>query len=379
VDFKEIPVIKARDIILKTLLMVALACSPLAGNNIPTGLGPIFKGIEPGKPFHPVWPPIVGQNLVGTIVIAKSPSKPEAYFGSIEAFRNSSYAGQFKTEQLGYDAPALTQSHNIDVMAAFTQLDAIASAAKAGAKATSLVGKAVEQNGTEKPASTTPAKTTSDPAALTASNPATTCGGDNGKTNNTPSGAPATDKQATAKTGKPASTTPSTKSTNKSASSGSSANSQASSNSTKMDFSKMSSAQVQICGLAVVYYTLDTLGDIAAKHALTEDGNDYLTASQKGWIVNRALVATSMEYTFNSSTALDAGFFAKLTAWLPGVSVKYKGANTVTIRTTSPLTIGYKLWRPGLDVTGAGASEAKIEDIGRDAADIDAILRGKLN
>src|SRR5258708_4430187 len=124
-----------RSKVLMAALIFALAASPLVGGNIPNGLGPIFKGIEPGKPFHPIWPPIVGQTLVGTVVVAKDVKKPEAYFGSIEGFRSPSYTGQFKIDQLGYVAPNLTQSHDIEIAAAFTQLDAIASAAKAGAKA----------------------------------------------------------------------------------------------------------------------------------------------------------------------------------------------------------------------------------------------------
>jgi hypothetical protein len=358
---------------LVAVLIVAIVASPLSGNNIPNGLSPIFKGIEPGKPFHPIWPPIVGQTLVGTVVVAKNVKQPEAYFGSIEGFRSSAYTGQFKIEQLGYVAPTLTQSHDVGVDAAFTQLDAIASAAKKGANASSLNGKSVEQNGTEKPSDKGPAKTTSDPTSLLGSNPATTCGVDNPKANNASTGKaePAKASDASKQTNG--------KSAGKSDNASGNGQSQPTTKKTGIDFSRMSSAQVQICGLAVVYYTPQTLQDIASKNALTDAGNDLLTDSQRGWIVNRALVATSMEYTLVSSTSLDAGFFAKLTAWLPGVSIRYKGANTVTIRTTSPLTIGYKLWRPGLSITGAGADESKPENIGRGGKEIDDILDGKIH
>jgi len=352
-----------------TLFALTIYGRSFAGD-IPKGMEPIFRGIEKGKPFHPIWPPIVGQNLVGTIVIAKAPGKPEAYFESIEKYRNPAYIGEFSfIAPLGFVGGTLTQTHSLGVNAAFTQLDAISNAMKTGAKASNLVGKTADQNSTSDTSGTQQTATTGGGmAAVAMSNPTVPCGSNSTETGQSEQGS----------TPDSGATTSSDKGKDKSKNSSSSSDqgqkattpTQGKGNSTGISFDKFSNATVQVCGLAVLSYSLETLTNIQNGQALNSPGNTLLSPTNTGWIVNTALVASSLEYTLSSSTAVDAGFFAKLVAWIPGVSVHYKGANTVVIRTTAPLTIGYKLWKQGIPMSGAGASEFNPGDTGADADEI---------
>src|SRR5262249_5564691 len=90
---------------------------------------------------------------------------------------------------------------------------------------------------------------------------------------------------------------------------------------------------------------------------------DLLRPQRKGWIMFQTLVMDSFSYELTSSSNFSAGFFAKLAAWLPGVSAKYRGCKTVVMSSTTPVTFGYHLWRPGSDLAGAAAQGLTAQQV----------------
>jgi hypothetical protein len=115
------------------------------------------------------------------------------------------------------------------------------------------------------------------------------------------------------------------------------------------------------------------MADAGPNGALSQAGRDALSQTENGWIISRCLVADSITYELTSNTAIDGGFFAKLLSWLPTASVRYKNDHTVTISTTSPVVLGYKLWRPG---TSLVSSSVQHDDFSKDADEIDTIFAG---
>jgi hypothetical protein len=114
---------------------IALAASaPAAWASDPKGFEDIFKGIEKGKRFHPLWPPVANRSLVGSAVSAKDADKIMATWESIEspAFRDPKVDFTFQKGALEYTTPELTQARTIDVALGFAELDALAALGKAG-------------------------------------------------------------------------------------------------------------------------------------------------------------------------------------------------------------------------------------------------------
>jgi len=320
------------------LTLVALSLVSFGGS-IPKGMEPIFDKVEPGKKFHPLWPPISGQQVLGTVVVARSPDKPQAFFQTINSpsYRNPTYTKDFIVGQLPFSAADLTQERNVDVGVGFAELDGIAAALKNGAQAANLVGNAPQAA----PASTQPSSTNEKKGGSTTQ--------------------PEKKDDSKKDDAKKDDAKKSTPSTNKI---------------TGVDFQKFSSATVKATGLKVIYYDLPTILAIEKEHALTPGAEQILSQAQKGWIIHRALVVDSLEYSFTSNSTIDAGFFAKLVAWIPTVSTTFKNSKTVTLKTTSPLTIGYKLWRPGVGPEGLATASTKVDALGVDITGIDRILKG---
>jgi hypothetical protein len=340
----------------------------LAGEaaSYPVGLSDIYNNIEPGQKYHPFWPPIVGSQALGVIVIADKPAKPKAFFESIESPRywNSTY-GPLESQSFDIQTGTYTQTKGIGVAIAFADLDAIAQGGKANPSSTQVLAKIC-------PNDQTPKTSSSSTKATVAGSPVKQgSGGSSGAPQNS-----ATGQSAPGNSG-PASNDGSSSSNTSSSSTGSSDCQSSSLSNTGIDFSKFSSASVTIPKIHVLYYTLATLtgmADQTGSGALTKLGRDTLNKTGKGWITNRILVADSITYTLNANTDLDAGFFVKLVSWLPTLSVKYKNARTVDITTSSPVSIGYKLWRPGVGPQGASVSGTDDGGVSIPAEKIDDIL-----
>jgi hypothetical protein len=329
----------------RAFLVLSVFCvSTLLAVSVPSGLELIFKNVESGQRFHPFWPPVSGHQVLGTVVVAKNPGKPQAFFQTIDSpsYRNPSYTKAFIVGTLPLDTPDLTSEKQISAAVAFSQLDSIGKALASSSNAQSLQGNTgaaapscpgTAQNPEPAPAPSSQTVSSSTPGS---SSPAKAHG--------------AKDVAGNSGGQKPASGTGTT-------SQGSTAPSQSGSSAaaqkiTGIDFCRFTNATSKITGLEVMYYDLPTLDDINSNHALTPSAEKLISKGAKGWIIHRVLVVDSIEYTLTSNTTIDAGFFAKLVAWLPTVSAGYKNQNTVTLKTTSPLTIGYKLWQLGLGVEG---------------------------
>jgi hypothetical protein len=289
------------------LLLVALYASSVSASDIPKGWEFVFKNISKGKPYHPLWPPISGQDILGTIVIAHNPRNIEAAFESIDSpvYRNPTYTSPFTTGARNYPGAKLGSSPNISGNIGFSQLDDLSGALKGGAKADSFEGKA---NSSQK----------------------------------------STDDQR---------------------------------NVTGIDFSKVDSVTVDVSNIKETFYSYDTITkvfpDTSTSGGLNSDARRALEKSTNGWIVSMCITADSFTYTLTSNSGFDAGFFAKLLAWLPTASIKYKNKTTVTITSTSPAVIGYKLWRPGIgpQSTSAKASSKNVADYSISDQEIDSVLQ----
>lgn len=346
-------------------LLCLFLASGLLAVSIPSGLEVIFKNVEPGQRFHPFWPPVSGHQILGTVVIAKNPGKPKAYFQTIDSpsYRNPAYTKEFIVGTMSLDAPDLTSEKQISAGVAFSQLDAIGKAISAASSAQSLQGNSRTSMPTCKPGDQSSADSSAHAGSSPASNSATT-----------PKGAAVKGGTAGGSSGSQTSTGGNTTNSTSAGSQGQEGGS-ANQKVTGFDFCRFTNAASKVTGLKVIYYDLPTLDDINSNHALTPMAEQRIAKGSNGWIIHRALVIDSIEYTLTSDKAIDAGFFAKLVAWLPTVSVGYKTQNTVTLKTTSPLTIGYKLWQRGLGVEGKELLTAEdLPKLGIGADEINTLL-----
>jgi hypothetical protein len=271
----------------------------------PSGFEDIFRGIEPGKRFHALWPPANGQSILGLMVEAKKPPSPQAIFETIESPTFSSSQGQFQAGYLDYAAPDLTQNKDVDVDVTFSQLDAIASQLNKGLA----------------------------------------------KTGNATQGENST--QSTDSASKPKRT------------------------STGFDYSSVKTSNRKATNIRVEYYTLGTLFSIIDGSLVNAKGRDFLSPQHHGWIIHRALRIDGLQYTLTSDKGFDAGFFAALLKWIPGIGASWKDKKTITLNASLPVYIGYKLWRPGQDVQGAEAKEdIDVMSLGIGDKKIDELYRG---
>ncbi len=267
----------------KAACLALLLCTVFpARAGAPSGFDDIFKGIEPGKRFHPLWPPVTGQSILGLMVEAKKPASAEAIFETIESPTFGNSQGQFKIGFVDYAAPELTQDKNVGVDATFSQLDAIASQLNKSASKNSNAG----------------------------------------------------------------------------------ASNQSKRTSTGIDYSIVNNATRKASNIRVEYYTLGTLQSITDGSLVNAKGRSFLSDQQHGWLVHRALRIDGLEYTLTSDRDFDAGFFAALIKWIPGVSVNWKNKKTIKLTAHVPVYVGYKLWRPGQDVKGAAAEDVDVMQVG---------------
>lgn len=296
---------------MQLLKIATLLCTVLIGAaqlraTTPPGLEILFQQVEPGRPFHPLWPPLIGDDGVGTIVIARDPGKIQAFFETIESpeFSNPG-VGQFEKETIEIKLGELARIRMTSADIAFSQLDAISNTMLKGKSAKNLVGKVnFDLEIGDKPSGNV--------------NDESGNAGGSSKTG-------ASAKQPNSETADQGRTK------------------------TGIDFSKFSQATITIPKVRVRYYTLATLQKMAktgSESILSQSGIQVLSKAGRGWIISRVLIADSIDYEVTSTSKVDAGLFAKLLAWLPTASVRYKGANAVSISTNSPIILGYKLWRP---------------------------------
>jgi hypothetical protein len=328
------------------IALLLVLCVYAQASDIPKGLEIIFKNVEKGKPYHPYWPPLLGDNLVGSIVIASKPGKPEAMFETIESpdFRNPHFTGQFQVNSYAIQGGEFGKTSSIGVDVSFSNLDSMANGMKQGPKSSSFVA-----NGT---------------AATAGSTGAASQSGNPGSSKQPQSGAPNASGGAT--TTSSTDQTPAVDDKQRTV--------------TGVDFSRFSKATVSIPKLHVSYYTLETLRameDTSLNGALSKNGRDTLSDIGKGWIVSRSLIADSMTYELTSDSAVDGGFFVKLLAWLPTATIRYKNATTISITTTSPVVLGYKLWRPGSGIQSSSVTNDNLANLSEDSSAIDHILDAK--
>jgi hypothetical protein len=326
---------------MKTLYAITVLLSLVAAPTIAYGandcLTDIYKGVESGKKFHPLWPFISGLDTVGTVVIAKNPKKPEAYFGSIDSpdYRPIG-ATSFAVKQVAFTTPtSCSSARDIGVDVAYSQLDALSKNLSQGAKAQSLTATQSQVN------SATPQTAQSG----TSSNNSSSASGPSTGSASGSSGSNISDPTATV-------------------------SKDAYRQSTGADFSSIKSATLKITGLAVQYYDLPVLTQMNSGAALSPTGS-ALFAQEHGWIISRSLTAATVEYTLTSDSDIHASFLANLVSWLPGMKFKYASARSITLTTTSPVTIGYKLWAPGTAFGGAavGACSQHGCEIGAEEID----------
>ena len=260
---------------------IGIGAASLAAAGDPKGFEDIFKGIEKGKKFHPLWPPVAHRSIVGLAVSAKDADKIMATWESIESptFRDPAAEFTFEKGSVAYAAPELTQTRTIDVALGFAELDALAAVAA--------------------------------PAA------------------------PGAEKKPTG-----------------------------------VDVSLFKDVKRSISGITVEHYTLGTL--LGMPGALSAGGKTFLAPEARGWIVHRCLRLDGLDYTLTTKDDVGAGFFAKIVSWLPTVDVRYVNSRTLRMVANYPVYIGYKLWRPGADVTGTrGGADADVHGLGLDANEID--------
>lgn len=322
-------------------LLLAIASTTFA-SDIPKGMDDVYN-IKSEKRFHPFWPPIFGQSLLGTIVDAKNPGKPEAIFETIESptYRSVGYTEPFAFTSYAVPGGDWSKTKTFGADVAFSQLDAMATGVRSGAKTASLTG-----NDTTVASRTDCADTT---ASSGSSNPGTAQSGNSAK-DSTSGQTSSTGQKSNQQTGCPDRTV------------------------TGVDFGRFTQANVTISKLTVLYYTREMLlkmRDKGPNGALSREGQQAISKDENGWIISRCLVADSITYDLTSNTAIDGGFFAKLLAWLPTANLRYKNDHTISIKTTSPVVLGYKLWRLDVPLTSQSVTNP---DYSMDADKIDAIL-----
>lgn len=320
-----------------TAIVFALFAAPASAYAANDCLSDIYKGVENGKKFHPLWPFISGLNTVGTVVIAKNPKKPEAYFGSIDSpdYRPVG-APSFPVKQIAFTTPtSCSSARDIGVDVAYSQLDALSKNLSQGAKAQSLTATQTQVNSAA--AQTAQSGTSSNNSSSASGQPSGTANGSSGPNASDPTATVSTDTYR---------------------------------QSTGVDFSSIKSATLKITGLAVQYYDLPVLMQMNSGAALSP-ATTLFAPQEHGWIISRALTAATVEYTLTSNSDIHASFLANLVSWLPGMKFKYASARSITLTTTSPVTIGYKLWAPGTAFGGAavGACSQHGCEIGAEEVD----------
>jgi len=116
---------------------IAISAASLASAGDAKGFEDIFNGVEKGKKFHPLWPPVAHRSIVGLAVSAKDADKIMATWESIESpmFRDPTADFSFEKGTVAYAAPELTQTRTIEVGLGFAELDALAALAAPAAPA----------------------------------------------------------------------------------------------------------------------------------------------------------------------------------------------------------------------------------------------------
>jgi hypothetical protein len=321
-------------------MLLCLAASR-GGADDAKGFKDILNGVEKGKKFHAVWPPVLGRSIVGLTVTAKDPGRWTATFESINspAFRDPDFTEPFESGELVYAVPELIQKKTIGLDVAFAELDQIA-----GHDTTAATSGASPAPAASPAPSPTPAAAPS-PAPKPAVSPAPA---PKAAVSPSPAPTPAASPSAGA-----ASPPPRDK--------------------TGVDWSRFTDVQRKATRVAVEFYTLGTLKNLGGG-ALNTFGKTFLTPAQQGWIIHRALRIDGVEYELKSRTTLDAGFFAKLVRFLPTVDVTYVNERTVKLASKEPIYIGYKLWRPGMMPVGAAGEDIDEHGLGLGAGEIDALF-----
>jgi hypothetical protein len=327
---------KSRTLQLAIVAFMLSLTPPAQTARYPDGLDDIFKGIEPGKKFYPLWPAIGGPSPLGAMVSAAKPAKLEATFEPIDSptFRNSGYREEFETSHVEYAAAEITKERKVGVDVAFNVLDALVQgkreAEKAGAQAAQ--------------------STNATPAANTQS------------TSGTP---PATNAPE-------AGQTPSAAADDRRQSVGAKQRT-----STGFDYGSFTHATRKLTSARVEYFTAGTLFAIRDGSAINARAKDWFGTGPKGWVIHRVLRLDGLDYKLTSNKDIGAAFLASLHAWLPGIQVRYVNNRTITLTPNGPVYIGYKLWTPRLPVSEAAASEFDIHTQGIGAEDIEAVILGK--
>jgi hypothetical protein len=282
----------------------------------------LLKGDEPGKPFHLLYPFFIGgENVLGTIVIAKDPGKPQAIFETIDSvdYRNPNSTINLETGDHPLAGANTTTSKNIGAALVFAQLDAILNGAKNAPASGSLLAKVCT--------------------------PPTTQG----------NGSPNTSSSATADT---ASSSAAGQGAGSGASKTGDSCNQSSMTSTGIDFSRFTGGTVNVSKAHILFYknaTLNKLESQSDNAPLNTLGKQTLSKAKNGWIISQVVVADSLSYDLITNTDIEAGFFAHALAWLPTLSVKFVDKHTVRVTSNVPVVVGYKLWRPGGNVIGSAS------------------------
>jgi hypothetical protein len=124
------------------VMLLNLALSGAAWAQTPDGFQDILKGVERGKRFHPVWPPIIGQSPLGILVSADNPAKIRATFETIEGPDHRRAGVEFGRGRTDYVPPELTSNKQraikvdvSEIIGLFNQGGGAASAPTQGAAA----------------------------------------------------------------------------------------------------------------------------------------------------------------------------------------------------------------------------------------------------
>lgn len=305
------------------ITVLVMMWAPICFAQMPKGWDGVLK-VTPGKPFHGIWPPALGQSLFGVLVIAKNPGKIMATYEGIDSptFRKD-MSFEFTTVSQSYVGGSFDNPQTVDVGVTFSALDSLAKTLTSAAS-----GKpGLSSPGGEGAAGTTGATGAKGPVAVGTTGStraaARAAGGAKGSTGGTGGATGSTDACGP----------------NDGSSGG---------NVTGAEFSKkVKTAKLTISSLHIISYDLKTLMKLvdATNGPLNDAALDLLTAKGQGWVIYQVLVADTFQYQLDSDTGFNGGFFAKLASWVPGVSAKYKGCRTITMSSTVPVTIGYHLWR----------------------------------
>src|ERR1700751_2364788 len=122
------------------LLMLFALVRPSEAINPPAGFDDLLQ-VEKGKPFHPLYPFFVGgTDLIGVIVIARNPKKPQAFFETIDSpgYLNPDSIGKLTIVSHPITGGTYYQTRDLGAALALAQLDAIAKYAKSTPVASNL-------------------------------------------------------------------------------------------------------------------------------------------------------------------------------------------------------------------------------------------------